>query len=89
MVFQDKTIKEYIKERNGIPVYKIYKIGDNQVLGEKEFIFDDNCTITYYADVDDIPGYSRFNLKQLLTEIDINYKDLIKYIRTRKLEKLN
>ncbi len=78
-----KLVKEYLEKKHNLVVSSIYKIGDNV-----DDTITEDCVISYFVDINSTPGYSRFNMNQMLNVVKIDFSDLLSYVRKKKLENL-
>jgi len=86
MVFKEQIINDYLEHKYNLSVKSIYQI-DNKNIG----IIDINCDceIAYFVDVESTPSYNRFNMRQMLNVVKLDFSDLLKYVRIKKLQNLN
>jgi len=86
MVFKEQTLKSYLEHKHNLVVKSIYQINKKNV----DYInINSNCEIAYFVDVDLTSGYNRFNMKQLLNVVQLDFSDLLKYVRKTKLDEIN
>jgi len=86
MVFKKKIVKNYLELRHSLGVSSIFQI-DNINVGD-EIDINSDCEIAYFVDMDSTPGYDRFNMKQMLNVVQLDFSDLLSYVRKKKLDKL-
>lgn len=87
MVFKEQTIKKYLEQQHSMIVKSIYQI-DNKYITE-DIDINCDCQVAYFVDVDSTPGYNRFGMKQMLNVIQLDFSDLLKYVRKKKLDNLS
>lgn len=87
MIFKTEMVKKFLKQKTGMEVDKIYKVGKDFAL-EGEVYMDSDSTIYYYVDTKNTPGYRRFNITQMMTETNVSFAELLSYSRTKKLNSL-
>jgi len=91
MFFKQQTIKKYLEKKHSLIVNHFYRVDkgliDKDYVGDIEINCD--CEISYFVDVDSTPGYDRFNMKQMLNVIQLDFSDLLKYVRKKKLDEIS
>lgn len=87
MIFKEKTIIKYLEKKHSVVISSIYQI-DNKNRSDDVNINCD-CNISFFVDVCSTPGYERFNLKIMLNVIQLDFSDLLKYIRKKKLDEIS
>lgn len=87
MIFQYDTIKLFLEKKFSYNVEKIYMINGDK-FNEKTEINSD-FSISYYANSENHPSYSKYNVRQMLMRQDVSYTEILKFSRTRKLENLD
>jgi hypothetical protein len=88
MKFDVGTLKSYVKKTSGMIVDKMDKIGKENIVGDTIEVSSD-FRLSYFMDSKHSPGYDRFNIKQILVVVDINYSELLKFARIEKLKNIN
>lgn len=88
MVFKNEIVKKFIEKKTGYVVENLFKVNDSTELTE-DININSDCNIVYYVDVDSILGYERFHMKQFATSIEVDYDELLKFSRNKKLQNFN
>ena len=85
MIFKEEEIKKYLGDKH-MPVKSIYQIDNQDVTDIIDIVHD--CEVLFFVDVELAPCYAKFNMKQMLNFVQLDYSDLLKYLRLKKLENL-
>jgi len=86
MIFKKQILKEYLIKKFNLEVDYIFTI--NKLKISDKININDDCEISYFVNVNNTPGYKRFNMKQMLNVVYINYKELLNFDRKQKLKNI-
>ena len=87
MVFREQIVKKYLEKKHSLIVSSIYQIDSENIIDN--IIIDGDCEVAYFVNVSSTPGYKRFNMKQMLNVVKLDFSDLLSYVRKKKLDKLS
>lgn len=87
MIFKEQTIKNYLEYKHNMFVHSLYQIDNKNIINNINI--DCDCEIGYFADMKSTPGYSKFNIREMLYVVQLDFSNLLKYVRKRKLDELN
>ena len=87
MVFREQIVKKYLEKKHSLIVSSIYQIDSKNIIDN--IIIDGDCEVAYFVNVSSTPGYKRFNMKQMLNVVKLDFSDLLSYVRKKKLDKLS